>query len=191
MPQQQRSEQSTSLTIGDKGGLKQLDYSDLVIYHQGDSWFGCSVGFRAMQVAQQAFPKSSPWTRENLYVISAHPGPGVKDAINLVTQCVTRQCFRLLDEKVGEHCSRDMKFEWWVSHGETAVHIKLHDDIVPDEFYCLLDRLNTEQEKPDDRQSFDAYKTDLSQQLWHQTLDESFTIDILPKRLKCGELPNA
>ena len=183
--------EDTSLTIKVNGESLLIDYRELENFHCGDSWFGCTVGFRAMQVAATTFAKTSDWSRDNLYIVSGHSGPGVKDAIDLVTHCVSAKRFRLLDESAKKTCSRAMKFEWWLSDGGITVHIKLHDNIVPDAFYQLLDRLNTNAEQANDRKRFNQYKTDLSCQLWQQDLDNLFTVDILATVLKIGELPHA
>jgi len=192
----QQITEETSLTIKVNGEPLLIDYRELEDFHCGDSWFGCTVGFRAMQVAATTFAKTSLWSRDNLYVISGHPGPGVKDAIDLVTLCVSMKRFRLLDESTTKVCSRDMKFEWWLSNGHMTLHIKLHDNIVPEAFYQLLDILNSDKSRTDDEQAkdrerFNQYKTDLSCQLWQQDLDALFTIKILATALKIGELPHA
>jgi hypothetical protein len=187
----QNSGEDTSLTIGVNGKPLLIDYHELEIFHRGDSWFGCTVGFRAMQVAATTFAKTSPWSRENLYIVSGHPGSGVKDAIDLVTQCVSAKRFRLLDESASKACSRAMKFEWWLSNGSITVYIKLHDNIVPDAFYQLLDSLNTHNELATDRDRFKQYKQDLSCQLWHQSLDAAFNVAILPTPLRLGQHPHA
>jgi len=187
----QNTAEDTGLMIGVNGKPLLIDYHELETFHQGDSWFGCTVGFRAMQVAATTFAKTSPWTRDNLTVVSGHPGSGVKDAIDLVTQCVSAKRFRLLDESASKACSRAMKFKWWLSDGDITVHIKLHDNIVPDAFYQLLDRLNTNDEQVTDQDRFKQYKQDLSYQLWHQSLDAAFNVAILPTPLRLGEHPHA
>ena len=186
----QQIAEDTSLTIKVNGKPLLIDYRELENYHQGNSWFGCTVGFRAMQVAAMTFAKTSPWSRDKLYVVSGHPGPGVKDAIELVTQCVSAKRFRLLNDSASKACSREMKFEWWLSNGGITVHIKLHDNIVPHAFYQLLDRLNSTDEQDNDQDRFKQYKQDLSYQLWHQSLDVAFNVEILATPLRLGEHPH-
>ncbi len=182
--------EDTGLTIRVNGKPLHIDYHELEAFHRGDSWFGCTVGFRAMQVAATTFAKTSPWSRENLTVVSGHPGSGVKGAIDLVTQCVSAKRFRLLDESASKACSRAMKFEWWLSNGDITVHIKLRNDIVPEAFYQLLDRLNTHNEQATDQDRFKQYKQDLSCQLWQQPLDAAFNVALLPTPLSHGEHPH-
>jgi len=188
---QQGFSQETHLVIYDGDMPAIVNYSDLVASHKGNSWFGCSVGFRAMQMAAEEFAKQVSWARGGLYIVSGHPGPGVKDAINLVTQCISDRSFCLLDETVGNHCSRKMRFEWWITNNDSTIHIELHKGLVPDHFYTLLDRLNTTDEEPQDKSNFEQYKINLSELIWQQPLDQLFSVDVLPEKLRAGELPNA
>jgi hypothetical protein len=183
--------EDTTVSITVNGKLINFNYGDLKIFHKGDSWFGCTVGFRAMQLAAREFSRpalseQASWSRENLSIVSGHPGPGVKDAIELITATVSSNQFELLDNintrdgSMG--CNSNMKFEWWVTAHNETIHIKLHDDIIPDSFLALLDRLNvdnglTDSEKKKDRKQFDQMKKDLSNILWNQSLDASFDIN--------------
>lgn len=175
---------NVSIMVGNK--LTIFDYDDLKSFHKGDSWFGCTVGFRAMQLAAREFSKSEvhheTWSRDNLSVISGHPGPGVKDAIELITATISSENFQLLENIEHGVCNSSMRFEWWLTESNKTLHIKLHDDIVPASFLQLLDRLNsdaytTEIEKENDRQQFDQMKDNLSNTLWSQSLDASFDIN--------------
>ncbi len=185
-------QESREIKIADQGKVITVHYSDLEDFHSGDSWWGCTVGFRAMQMAAEALSQQSIWDRDNLYIVSAHPGPGVLDAIDFVTCCVTKKRFRLTPEVADAiGCSRDMKFEWWVSNGCSAVKINLRSGFVPNSFYELLDRLNTAKETPQDKEAFNAFKTELSTKLWLLSLQSAFSMMHLSKPLSLGELPNA
>jgi len=181
--------EDSSISIMDKDEIINIDYAELEKYHKGDSWFGCSVGFRAMQAAADICTKTSIWSRDKLYIVSGHPGPGVKDAIDLTTHCIRSKRFRLLDNVPTEGCSSKMKFEWWVSNGRITVHIKLQESFVPGSFYSILDRINTDDEKNSDHEDFDQHKNDLSHQLWHQSLENLFDVEVLPTAMSIGGMP--
>jgi len=179
------SEDST-VTIVIDGKLTRFDYDDLKSFHKGDSWFGCTVGFRTMQVAARELSQSTLWSREGLSIISGHSGPGVKDAIELITATVSSGNFQLhksIDNKEGNSgCNSSMRFEWWVTKNDRTIHIKLRDGIVPESFLQLLDRLNAnaypdENDKNKDLNQFDLMKKALSTALWSQSLDASFDIN--------------
>jgi len=201
MSSQNSMEQSHSIVVNDSDVVRNndktttLDYTGLEYFHRGDSWWGCTVAFRALQQVAIQLDNSSNSAilkRDNLYLVSGHPGPGVLDAIDYVTQCITRKRFRLLDNVSDQvSCSRDMTFEWWISNGKQTVYIKLCDDFVPDSFYELLDRLGSENELADDKQLFTDFKNDLSKQLWHTSLEDAFEVKLLDKPMTLGELPHA
>jgi len=182
--------QRSTIQIADKGDVLTLDYAGARASHLGDASWGVAVGFRAMQAAAEKLSETKLWERDRLTVASGHPGPGVRDAINYVTRCVERNRFRLFDELADKTmCSRDMKYEWWLSDGQTGVGVKLRSDFVPERFYDLLDRLGSEQEKPKDRSQFDALKADLERRIWREPLAVCFRVESAPISAMRAKLP--
>lgn len=167
-----------TIKIADHGEIQLLSYAELLDYHKGDSTWGLSVAFRALQLAASLFSRESPWDRKDLFIVSSHPGPGVRDAIEYVTHCISHNRFRLADEIMHEKkCTRAMKFEWKISNDIHSHMIMLRDDFVPNEFYELLDRLNTDQERLEDKKYFDEFKTTLSDKIWHQPITSSYLVN--------------
>lgn len=173
--------EGSTIQITERSEILTLDYAEARASHGGDSWWGVAVGFRAMQVAADKLSQTKLWDRDELAVISGHPGPGVRDAINYVTRCVERHRFSLFEELAGAtNCSRDMKYEWWLSDDQTAVAVRLRSDFVPGRFYDLLDRIGSEQERVKDCSQLDALKADLEARIWHEPLAVSFRAENLP-----------
>ena len=169
------ADNGTTIRIAENGAELTLNYDGARGMHKGDSWWGVAVGFRAMQVAAQQLSQTTLWDRDELDVVSGHPGPGVIDAIDYVTGAVERKRFRLTDPQAGKRgCSRDMKYEWWVSDETMTVAINLRPDFVPKPFYELLDRLGSDEERADDRKQFDVFKSDLETLIWQEPLASSF-----------------
>lgn len=180
------------IRIMDRGELLELDYDGAMCQHPGSLWFGTAVGFRAMQVAALALSENALWSRERLYIVSGHPGPGVKDAIDYVTDVSRRDRFKcILAEGCGMQCNSKMKFEWWVSDGEKTANINLRRDFVPREFYDLSDRLGTPETSKQDIRAFRIFKVNLSTRIWNAPLEESFRVEIAHQPLEPGELPEA
>ena len=76
------------------------------------------------------------WSRDNLYVVTGHPGPGVKDTIDYVTGAASRDRYKtIVAEGCEMKCNSKMKYEWWVSDGEKTANINLRPDFVPRAFY--------------------------------------------------------
>jgi hypothetical protein len=166
-----------------------LDYQGTMTAHKSSLWWGTAVGYRAMQMAAIALSGEQLWCRDNLTVVSGHPGPGVIDALNYVTGCSDRDACTIIQNPHCENrCNSEMKFEWWVSDGHRTAHIKLNEDFVPDEFYKMIDRMIYDGTTDEDRRMFELFKVNLSSRIWVAPLEESFTVTY-GKPLAKGELP--
>ncbi len=181
---------ATIVRIKDRGEVKELDYNGAMTAHMNSLWWGTAVGYRAMQAAARALSKDGLWSRDDLYVVGAHPGPGVRDAINYVTDVVGRDRYKvMLDDKCGMKCNSTMKFEWWVSDGRKTAVIRLREDFVPRAFYELSDRLGTDAETEEDSIMFEISKVNLSTRIWASPLERSFNVELIDKPLAPGALP--
>ncbi|MDX8386080.1 MAG: hypothetical protein R8M11_06145 [Gallionella sp.] len=167
-----------SIEIADNGEVQILSYDELLKYHKGDSVWGLSVAYRALQLTANLFSGKNLWDRKNLFIVSSHPGPGVRDAIEYVTKCISRNQFRLTeDTKHQTSCSSSMKYEWKISYEAHSHVITLRNDFVPNEFYGLLDRLNTNKERLDDKKNFDEFKNSLVKKIWCEPITSSYLLN--------------
>jgi hypothetical protein len=191
-----KAAEGVTIRIKDRGEVLELDYDGAVCQHPGSLWWGTAVGFRAMQVAAQALSQDDLWDREKLYIVSGHPGPGVKDTIDYVTGAASRDRYNVVvAEGCGMQCNSKMKYEWWVSDGERTANINLRPDFVPREFYDLTDRLETNETikeiTKEDIKAFRIFKVNLSTRIWNFPLEESFRVEVVDQPLQPGELPEA
>lgn len=187
-----KAAEGVTIRIKDQGEVVEVDYDGAVCQHPGSLWWGTAVGFRAMQVAAQALSKDDLWDREKLYIVSGHPGPGVRDTIDYVTGAASRDRYSVvLAEGCGMQCNSKMKYEWWVSDGEKTANINLRPDFVPREFYDLSDRLETNETTKEDIKAFRIFKVNLSTRIWNFPLEESFRVEVVDKPLEPGEIPEA
>ncbi|MDR3525824.1 MAG: hypothetical protein P4L57_00995 [Rhizomicrobium sp.] len=181
---------ATVVRIKEHGEVKEVDYNGAMTQHIGSLWWGTAVGYRAMQAAAVALSKDGLWSRDDLYVVGAHPGPGVRDAIDYVTGVVARDRYKVvLDGNCGMKCNSAMKFEWWVSDGRRTAVIKLREDFVPRAFYELSDRLGTDAETEEDTRMFEISKVTLSTRIWAAPLNRNFVVEVIDRPLAPGELP--
>jgi hypothetical protein len=177
--------------IRDDGRVLELHYDGAMTLHAGSFWWGTAVGYRAMQAAAQALSVDGLWSRDQLYIVSAHPGPGVRDAINYVTRTVDRGRFKCVEDgSCGSRCHSSMKFDWWVSDGRTTATIRLRPDFVPAAFYHLSDRLGQPDTTAADKLAFEIFKVNLSARIWNAPLGESFEVEAGGPPLAVGEVPS-
>ena len=164
------------IKIRENGSIIELDYEGLESFHQGDSWWGCTVGFRALQLAAKALSTQELWSRNSISITSKHPGPGVRDAIEYVTHAVSSNRYHLDSSNQFSGCNRDLEYEWIITNADISVRITLRSDFVPQPFFELIERLGTTDERKTDRESFSQLKTDLSSCLWRESLNEAFNL---------------
>jgi len=170
-----RSAVRTQLQIADMGMPLTLDYEQALAAHGGESWFGVAVAFRMLQAAGRALSRRRLWDRQRLWISSGHPGNGVRDAVEFVTRCVSRDRYRV--ESDGGGCGPAMRFAWQVGQGGELVRLQLRHDFVPQELYQLLERIDSQQEQRQDRVRFAALKWQLAEQVWREPLARLFRVD--------------
>src|SRR5262245_7297491 len=88
--------EGVTIRIMDRGQLLELDYDGAVCQHPGALSCGNAVGFRAMQAAALALSRHTLCDREHLCIVSGHPGPGVKDAIDYVADVSRRDRYKCI-----------------------------------------------------------------------------------------------
>lgn len=182
----------TSIHVMEQGKLIELDYDGAMSEHAGSLWWGTAVAYRAMQVAAAALSRDGLWSRDHISVVTAHPGGGVRDAVNYVTRAVERKRFTVVSDKdCGMRCNSTMKYEWWVSDGEKTAHVALRSNFVPWTFYLLMDRLGKPDTTDADKAAFDVFKVNLSAKIWNYPLMESYSVELMDQALQPGELPAA
>ncbi|GJL67153.1 MAG: hypothetical protein NPIRA05_21240 [Nitrospirales bacterium] len=181
---------SEIIEILEDGEIQRLTYAGLLAFHRGNAVWGASVGYRAMQAAGWALSQESIWDRKFLFVVSAHPGPGVRDAIEFVTRCVKRNRFQLLDPQQPVACNQRIQFRWWVTQHDRTVDVTLRKGFVPEQFFDLVERVGSDHKKPADSLTLEKLKAELTERLWHEPFTTLFEVNAVAKspisdRLAC------
>ncbi len=162
-----------SLSIADEGRVFVISEDMVRAYHGGTAVFGLTVAFRMLQKAAELFSTDDEvWDRSDLYIVSAHPGPGVRDAIECVTRVVSRGRFEVTDSH--QMCHADMRFEWRVRYGRQTLSIGLKEAYIPNRLLELLRLKVSGEATADDLQALMVLKQDLSHTLWQHDMAELF-----------------
>lgn len=164
------------LDILDEGQMKRLDYDGLLRFHQGGAKWGATVAFRALQRAGRYLSAGGLWDRRSLTVTSAHPGPGVQDAVEYVTRCVGRGRYLLTRPELAGQCGHDVQYAWWVDDGTKIISVQLREGFVPEDFFTLVDRIDSAAEQPEDRDRLELVKGQLIDRLWTEPLEVLFRV---------------
>jgi len=172
-----------TITVSDDGRAITLGYDGLLAYHGGGAVAGAATGFRVMQAAAEAITGSGqPLERQQLHVVSGHPGPGYRDAFEYVTRCVTRRRFELKTDLPGGRHGPYQNYAYQFIVTDTAagqqITVTLRREIIPRRFFEVL--RNLRDSGPDLRltEELESLKTDLAGRVLALPLDELFQVTI-------------
>lgn len=77
------------IEVADHGDTLRITFDDLLKYHGRHSIGGVAHGLKMLQRAFSALSPGRPPLRGTFTVFTAFPGPGARDAIEMVTRAVT------------------------------------------------------------------------------------------------------
>lgn len=130
-----------TVTVLAEEGPITLGFEDLVRYHGHGALAMLAVAFRAQCAALARLCPGAPPRRDEIQVVSGHPGPGVRDAFEMVARCVTRGAYRidpaLPGPRLNPRGDAVYAFEIMVA-GRGSQHVALNPGVLPPEFFALL-----------------------------------------------------
>ncbi len=131
-----------TLRIQDGPDLIDISFADVEKYHGQGSVAGAALAFMAMHAAfSSLYPDRTP-TREDIYIATGHPGPGVRDAFEFVTRAVSRNAYSVETERLQARWNPYSTVSFTFTIGDTQgrrVDVSLKPDILPMRFFELLD----------------------------------------------------
>lgn len=122
-----------------------INYDCLRQYHQDTNYAMLAITFKGLQGAMKMFPKGIP-KRKNIKILSAHPGTGVRDALEFVTRSVTNNQF-ILDctlPYANYNPHKQMGYYFEISDGNNSVKLTLKEDILMPEFFEFFAKLQND-----------------------------------------------
>jgi hypothetical protein len=133
-----RPARELALTVHDQGVLLAFTFADLMRYHGPEAPGGVAHGFVAMLRAWPLLAPDGPPERREVRLDTAFPGPGARDAVELVTRAVTENRYAV-DPALGRP-DRGTTLERYVfrfAHGDRTVRLEIREGFVADEFIAL------------------------------------------------------
>ncbi len=168
------TDQSTTLEIADGDRVMRYDYRHALAFHQGNSYWGVALAFRLLQRAAPLLSGDGLWDRNRLQVVSGHPGPGVRDTLELITGCVSGGRFQLEGGPREARCVGDMHYRWRLGDGATELGLQLAEGIVPPGFLQRLDRIDRAPASEEDKAALERYKRAMTEAIWRMPLGAAF-----------------
>ncbi len=131
-----------TLVVLDEGEPIAIAFEDLLKYHGRSSIAGVAHAFKAMERGFQVLSPGQPPERHDITVESGFPGPGARDAFEMVTRAVTGDRYRpaLGAAAAGAPEAPGGHFFFRLGFRGTAVELTLRDGFVSAEFLRLACR---------------------------------------------------
>ncbi len=147
------------LAVSDQGAVLRFGWADLMRYHGPAAPGGVAHGFTAMRRAWPLLAPDGPPERREVRLATAFPGPGARDAVELVTRAVTEDRY-LVDPALGRP-ERGRTLERYVfrfGYRDRVVTLSIREGFVTDEFIALS-------RAPDRSAAEEAHLTVLKQEM--------------------------
>lgn len=134
----------TNLTVTEQGQPLTFSFEDALRYHGPGFPGGVAHGFQAMAAALPLLNNNQPIERRELQISTAFPGPGARDAFELVTRTLTDGRYEvdpnLADDSVEE--SPKGRYYFRFTYRDTAAEATIKPGHVRPEFITLARKAN-------------------------------------------------
>ncbi len=168
------------LRIRDGPDLIEIDFSDVEKYHGQHAIVGAAVAFMAMHAAfPSIYPDRHP-SREEITIVTGHPGPGVRDAFEFVTRAVSRNAYRVDAERPQARWDpySNTSFTFTISCDQGRyVDLSMKQEILPMHFFDLLDLKHRGAANHDQQQELRQLKRTLANHILGSPCAALFDVD--------------
>lgn len=156
-----------------------LDYEQFLEYHAGHALAGAAVAWRAMERAAMLLSEDQIWDRGELSVSARHAGPGVRDALEYVTRCFTRERFDAESAPDGAGpCGSCADFQFVVNDGRRVVRLRLREGVIPESFFIAVRRCRDEPDSAPARLVLSDQKAAAAAAIEACELGELFSVEV-------------
>lgn len=131
-----------TLDVVDHGHLISLSFDDLLKYHGQEFVGGVAHGFKVMERAFAVLAPHGPPDRHEVHIDTAFPGPGARDAFEMVTRAVTGGRYRVDPGLAGDDVIESPRGRYFfrLRYHDRSVDLTLRAGLVRDEFVDLARR---------------------------------------------------
>lgn len=137
-----------NLIVSEQGEILEYSFNDLVKYH-GYQFLGGIA--HAFQVMHACFPllDDKPLERKQIVLETAFPGPGGRDAFEMVTRMVSEQRYRLNPDIAPAETIRSPQGAYFfrLHYGDKTVEASLKPGFIDAEFIQLAQKPNRNEQE--------------------------------------------
>jgi len=154
----------TTLEVLDHGELISFSFDDLLKYHGTSSIGGVAHGFKVLERALPILGAGQPPERYEIDVETEFPGPGARDAFEMVTRAVTGERYRVAPDLAGGDAptAPEGRYFFRLGYRGATVDLILRDGYVSDEFIQLA---QVESRTQAEEEHFTWFKHDMAAKL--------------------------
>ncbi len=170
------TDRNRPISILDHGTVLDIGYEDCVKYHGRTSIGGVALGYRLMQRAIADLSPGKIPDRSDVRVATLFPGPGFRDALEMIARVVTEGRYRIDDTldlpDAPEAVVGRLGFE--VSIGTAIARYVAIPGAMNDEFIRLGRLSKTGEARPEDDERWTVLKEALAETLLTAPLETAF-----------------
>lgn len=169
-----------TIKIKDHQDIIEIGFEDLEKYHGQAAIAMVAVTFKALQAAfATLFPDRLP-QREEISIVSGHPGPGVRDTFEMITRAVTRGAYTVdvtrPAARLSPYVEASYSFDILTADGRCA-QVILKDSVLPKSFFDLGNKLRLASASDAEKQELVQLKRTIVDQVLPQPPAELFTME--------------
>ncbi|WP_169194050.1 hypothetical protein [Devosia sp. MC1541] len=134
---------AATLTVLENGKPLTYTYADLMAYHGHGFPGGVAHGFKVLERSLPLMANGAIPERREISFRTSFGGPGGRDALEMVTRCLTENRLSIEPDLAQTERGDTMaRYVWLVSYRGTTVSVRIREGIVRDEFIALGKKAN-------------------------------------------------
>ncbi|MDQ6910462.1 MAG: hypothetical protein M3Z84_06725 [Actinomycetota bacterium] len=163
----------STLDVLDQGEPIAISFDDLLKYHGRSSIGGVAHGFKVMERALPLLAGGHPPERHDIAIATAFPGPGARDAFEMVTRAVTADRYEVDEELAGPEVPEapEGRYFFRLDYLGTVVDLTLRPGLIRDDFIPLVRK---EHKTPADEERLVWMKEEMADRLLTLPADEVY-----------------
>lgn len=180
---------NNKIVIKDHQDTIEISFEDIEKYHGQGFIAMAAVTFKAMQAAFDALFPDGPPQREEISILTGHPGQGVRDAFEMVTRAVTRGNYTIdtkrTQARLNPNADMSYSFDIIAIDGRRA-EVVLKEGVLPNRFFELFQMVRRVPRSKKDQQEldrlkreFDRLKRGIAAQILVKATSELFTVKVI------------
>ncbi|WP_448043474.1 hypothetical protein [Bradyrhizobium liaoningense] len=118
----------------------EIGFPTVAAYHGQSALAMAAIVFQAQRAAFAFLSPDAIPARRDISIVSGHPGPGVRDAFEVVTRAVTRGAY-MVDRSLPEArfvSGHDISYSFRITLGERTAEMALLPGVLPERFFELV-----------------------------------------------------